>query len=146
MGLSELEQILSAESGSKFCPICDTPFTPHNSRQKTCGAPECKREWHNKYMRERTKRLQQEDRELWRKYHRDAQRKSRAKKKERIERDAELKRLQKSWERQAEFDRKIAEYGLDYGSVQAQKILEKVPKIDVNLGGNHDNVHDKDSR
>lgn len=146
MDLTGLERILSKTSGNEFCPICGTPFKPRNRRQKTCGAPECKRLWHNKYMRERSKRMQEEDRELWRKYHREAQKKTRAKKKKLIDRDSELKELSKNWERQVEFDKKVREYGINYGEVQARKTLATVPKIDVTMGGNHDNANSKDNR
>ena len=146
MDLTGLEQILSETSGNEFCPICGTPFKPRSKRQKTCGAPECKRQWHNKYMRERSKRMQEEDIELWRKYHREAQRKTRAKKKKLIDRDSELKKLSKDWERQEEFNKKVSEYGINYGEMQARKTLASIPKIDVTMGGKHDNVHDKDSR
>lgn len=145
MELQCLEAILSKTSGNKFCPICGTPFKPYHSRQRTCGAPECKRQWRNQYMRDRTKRQRAEDLEGWRKYHREAVRKSRAKKREMRNRDAQLKQLAKKWEKQAEFDRKVTEYGHCYGEVQKQKILATVPKIDVNLGGHNDDLHDKDN-
>ena len=147
MELTGLEAILSSESGNKFCPFCGTPFKPYNSRQITCGAPECKRLQHNQYMKERTKRLREEDIELWRKYHREATAKSRAKKKKLIERDAQLKDIAERWKRQFDLDKKVSEYGINYGEIQKRKTLDTVPKIDVNLGGTkHDNVHDKDSR
>lgn len=146
MELHGLETILSEISGNKFCPICGTPFKPYHSKQITCGTDECKRQWHNQYMRERTKRQREEDLEGWRKYHREAVQKSREKKREARKREAQLKRLSKQWERQAEFDRKITEYGANYGDVQSQKILATVPKIDVNLGGHNDDIHDKDNR
>ena len=146
MELHGLETILSEISGNKFCPICGTPFEPYNSRQITCGAPDCKRQWHNQYMRERTKRQREEDLEGWRKYHREAVRKNREKKREARRRESQLKRLSEQWEKQADFDRKVSEYGLQYGEGQRQKILATVPKINVNLGGHHDDIHDKDSR
>ena len=146
MELTGLEQILKEANGNEFCPICGTPFKPRSSRQKTCGAPDCKRLWHNQYMRERAKRLREEDIDLWRKYHREAVRKCRAKKRERIKRDAQLKQIEEGWEKQADFDDFITEHGHEYGKLSAEKVLAKVPKIDVTLGGKHDNVHGKDSR
>lgn len=136
MDLQKLENILTEQSGNKFCVICGTPFEPHTSRQKTCGAPECQKALHAEYMKERAKRMKAEDIEAWRKYHREAQRKSRHKKRDRIKRDEQLKRIAKRWQKQEDFDKKVQEYGLNYGEVQARKILENVPKIDVTLGGN----------
>lgn len=135
MDLQKLENILTEKSGNKFCVICGTPFEPYHTKQKTCGAPECQKALHAEYMRERAKRKKEEDIEAWRKYHREAQKKSRHKKKKRIKRDEQLKRTAKRWQKQEDLDRKVKEYGLNYGEVQAQKILEKVPKIDVTLGG-----------
>lgn len=134
MDLENLTEILSKESGNKFCPYCGTPYKPRHQRQRTCGSAECKRLHHNKYMREYSQRLKEKDIELWRKRHRDAQRRSRAKKRGLIYRDNQLKRESKEWKRQEEFDKKIQEYGLNYGEVQAKKLLEKIPKIDVTLG------------
>jgi hypothetical protein len=96
-------------------------------------------------MRERAKRLREEDIDLWRKYHREAVRKCRAKKRERIKRDAQLKQIEEGWEKQADFDDFITAHGHEYGKLSAEKVLAKVPKIDVTLGGKHDNVHGKDS-
>ena len=146
MEIEKLTEILSEESGNKFCVICGTPFTPRSKRQKTCGAKECQRLFHNEYMKKRKERMKAQDLELWRKYHREAEKKRRDNKRRRIMRDAELKKIEERWRKQAEFDKKVSEYGHRYGEVQAQKILATVPKIDVNLGGEkHDNVHDKDS-
>ena len=144
MDLAEITKILSEQAEVHVCAICGTPYKQYHSRQKTCGSPECKREWHNQYQRERTKRLREENIEEWRKYHREAQRRSREKKRGLGERDAQLKDVGTRWEKQSEFDKKIAEYGHRYGEISAQKVLATVPKIDVNLGGTHDNVHDKD--
>lgn len=146
MDLTSLQKILTEESGNKFCPICGTPFKPRNSRQKTCGAPDCKRLWHNQYNRERTKRLRAENIETWRKHHRDATRRSRAKKRQRVERDAQLKRMGEDWEKQADFDEFVSKHGHEYGKLSTEKVLARVPKIDVNLGGHHDNIHDKGGR
>lgn len=85
-------------------------------------------------MRDRTKELREQDIDAWRKYHRDAQRKSRAKKRKRIERDNQLKELGDKWKEQSDFDKLIAEDGLRYGEIQKQKTLAKVPKINTELG------------
>lgn len=134
MDLQELQSILTETNGSRVCPICGTPFKPYHSRQKSCGAPECKREIHNQYMRERTKRLRSENIYEWRKYHRDAQRKSREKKRKRIERDNQLRELGDKWQERSDFEKLVQEDGLRYGEVQKQKTLEKVPKINLELG------------
>ena len=145
MELTTLEEILAEKSGNKFCPVCGTPFKPYHSRQKTCGAPECQRQCHNEYMRERTKRQREENIEEWRKYHREAVAKSRARKRERMKRDAQLKDIQDRWEKQDEFDRRMSEYGSNYGDVQRQRTLASIPKIDVNLGGHNGNDNTEDN-
>lgn len=135
MDLMKMQRMLAEQSGNKFCSICGTPFTPYNSRQQTCGAPDCQKAHHAEYMKTRAARLKEKDIEAWRKYHREAQAKSRAKKRERIKRDKELKRLQKKWEKQAEFDEMVRTDGLNYGERQKKKTLDMIPKIDVNIGG-----------
>lgn len=142
MDIAKLEEILADETGLKLCPICGTAYKPYHSRQKTCGSPECKRIYHNEYVRERTERLKKQDIDSFRKYHTEAQRKYRAKQKGRAERDTQLKDLGDRWSKQEEFDKKVKEYGIRYGQVQAQKTLASIPKIDVTLGGkNNDDVH-----
>lgn len=135
MDLQKMQEMLSEQSGNKFCVICGTPFEPYRPKQKTCGAPECQKALHAQYMKERAKRQKDEDIEAWRKYHREAQKKSRGKKKNRIKRDRQLKQTAERWQKQEEFDKKVQEYGLNYGDVQARKTLESVPKIDVTMGG-----------
>ena len=54
-------------------------------------------------------------------------------------REAQLKELSKEWEKQTEFDRKVTEYGIDYGKRSAEKVLADVPKIDVNMERREDN-------
>lgn len=130
MDLQKLETILTEQSGNRFCCICGTPFKPYKGNQKTCGAPECQKALHAEYMKDRAKRLKEEDIDAFRKYHREAQAKSRAKKKERIRRDKELRRLQKKWEKRAEFDEMDKD---NYGDRQKQKTLDMIPKIDVNM-------------
>lgn len=138
MNLTELETILSKKSGNRFCPICDTPFKPHHSRQKTCGSPECKKRYHAEYVKNYNSKLRKDNPELTRKRTRESMRKFRAKQRAVENRNDELGRQQEYWEKRAEFERKIAAYGDKYGEVQAQKILERVPKIDTSMGGNND--------
>lgn len=133
MNLSELEKIMR-ESGISTCVVCGTPYTKRNRRQKTCGNPECQRTSHNEYLRERSRKLKEKDPEAFNKYHAIANKKWRDKKKALEARDEQLKELNTRWQKQSEFDKKVSEYGHRYGEVQAQKILESVPKIDVSLG------------
>ena len=132
MDLQKMQEMLSEQSGNKFCVICGTPFKPYRPKQKTCGAPECQKALHAEYMKDRAKRKKAEDIEAWRKYHREAQKKSRDKKRDRVKRDKQLKQLQDRWEKQAEFDKMDKD---NYGERQRQKTLESVPKIDVTMGG-----------
>ena len=132
MNLSELEKILNAD-GVSVCEICGTPYTPRSSRQRTCGAPECKRQSHNNYLRERNRKLKEKDSASFNKYQAEANKKWRSKKRSLEKRGQELNELKKHWEARSEFDRKVTEYGDRYGEVSAQKVLATVPKIDVNL-------------
>lgn len=79
MNYDELNAIIK-EAGINICPVCGVPFDKYHLRQKTCGSDECKRLWHNKYLRERRLRLITEDKELFNFRHAEAQRKSRRKK------------------------------------------------------------------
>ena len=143
MNLTELESILSEQSGNKFCPICATPFKPHHSRQKTCGSPECKKTYHAEYVKKYNHRLRKENPELTRKRTRESMRRFRAKQKAVDARNDDLGKQQEYWEKRAEFDKKIAEYGDKYGEVQAKKILEQIPKIDTSMGEKgHDDKND----
>jgi len=143
--LQSLGDILLSEAGIHTCPICGCPFTPYHSRQKTCGTKECKAAWHNEYVKARARRMRIEDQENFRKIHAETQRRYRAKQRALQKREDSLKDVNDHWERQAEFDRKIAEYGHEYGKRSAEKVLATVPKIDVTMGGKiHDGIHDKD--
>lgn len=144
MDIAVIGNLLS-ESGIHVCPICGTPFDPYHSRQKTCGTEECKRIFHNRYVQDRARRLKAEDPKAFNIYHANAQRKYRAKQRKLNLRDSELVEVNERWEREAEFQRKISEYGHEYGKRSAEKILATIPKIDVNLGGKHDTVHTKDN-
>ena len=128
MNISELERIME-EAGVNICPICGTPFSKKHSRQKTCATEECKRLYHNKYLRERRARLIAEDREAFNKYHAMAQWKSRQKKKMQEQTERNYAKVQEHWERVAESDKAVS--GTDYGKRQAEKTLASVSKIDV---------------
>lgn len=146
MDLTSIEKILS-EAGIHSCVICGTPFEPYHSRQKTCGSPECKDEYHRRYVKAYQKRQREENAEAVRRYKRLKMREYRAKQKELEKREAQLEDMARRWEKQKQFEEKIAEYGYRYGEVSAQKTLATVPKIDVNLERRRDdNVHNKDSR
>lgn len=146
MDLKSIEQVLAEEKNLRICPVCGTPYKPYHSRQRSCGAPDCKRELHNEYVRDRAKRLKAKDPEAYRGYRAKAMRKYRAKLKEKDRREEELKELAERWKRQQKFDEYVSVHGHEYGKLSAEKVLAKVPKIDVTLGGKHDNVHGKDSR
>lgn len=127
MQIEELTKILTEEAGLHICPICATPFSPYNSRQKTCGSPECKREYHKKYVAENNKKQRRENPEEIKKKNRNAMRKYRSKQK-RLELFEEA---EKYWEEREKVNERIT--GLDYGKRSAEKTLAKVPKIDVNI-------------
>lgn len=124
---------LFEEKGIKTCPICGMPFEPYHSRQRTCGSDECRRTWKNAYTRERSRAFRENDREGWRRYHREAQRKYRHKKKAAEEREAQLEDIHNEWVRKQNFDLFVTEHGHEYGKLSAEKVLAQVPKINVNL-------------
>lgn len=133
----ELQKLLQDKDIS-VCAICGMPFAPYHSRQKTCGSPRCKREWKNKYLRDRMHRERERDLEGWRKKHREAERRYRDKLKANEDRDSQLGGLQDQWKKQKEFDDFIKEHGHEYGRLSAEKLLAQVPKIDVSLGTRED--------
>ena len=134
-------------AGIHSCEICGTPFEPRNCKQKTCGAPECKEEYHRRYVAEYNRVKRAKNPEACRQYNRVKMRAYRNKQRELEDRDAQLQEVADRWKKQEEFSKKIAEYGHRYGEVSAQKVLATVPKIDVNLEGRrHDHVHDQDGR
>lgn len=130
--MTELEKLFQ-EKGLKVCPICGMPFDPYHRRQRTCGDARCMRLWKNAYLRNRTKELREQDLEGWRKYHREAQRKYRAKLQELKRAEQELDTLREYAQRQEKFDKFVTEHGHEYGKYSAAKVLATVPKIDVNL-------------
>lgn len=142
----ELERLISEKTGALICPICGTPFVPYNTRQKTCGTEECKREWKNKYLREYRRRLQEEDYEAYREYCNEAQRKTRWKKRGLDEIDENLAEIEERYARMEERDKTVFADGLNYGKRQMERTLAQVPKIDVNLDRgkkDNDDIHDK---
>lgn len=136
MNFDELNEIVAKEAGVSICPMCETPFFKRDSRQKTCGADECKRLWKNQYLRERRLRLIAEDKALFNFRHAEAQRKSRHKKRaERIAREnaeqdvisaKDVERLEALIIMRTPADK--------YAEQQQAKTLALVPKIDVNIG------------
>lgn len=126
MNLNEIQKIM-AENGVKVCPICGMPFKAYHSRQKTCGSSDCKKEHHNKYLRER------ELTEAQKESHRNSNRKWRRKKKRIAERTAQLDEIIERTQKQVDFDNYVREHGHEYGKLQAEKILASVPKIDLNI-------------
>lgn len=141
----ELERLIAEKTGSPICPICGTPYIPYNTRQKTCGTEECKREWKCKYLRDRRKRLQEEDYEAYRDYCNAAQRKARAKKRTVDRLDEDLAALEEKYRRMEERDKTVFADGMNYGKRQMEKTLALVPKIDVNMdrGKKNDDLHNK---
>lgn len=129
MNFDELNEIVAKEAGVSVCPICGTPFAPRHDKQKTCATEECKRLYKNNYLKERRKRLREENIELYRKIRAEAQRKSRRKKRNLELAERNYEKVQEYWEKQAE--RHIETDGIDYGKKQMERTLAMIPKIDV---------------
>lgn len=131
MGIQELEELMR-EQGISVCPICHMPFEPYHSRQKTCGKESCKREYKNAYLRERRKELKESDPDGFRRYHADAQRKYRKKKRAN---EAVMKNLEEYVDNVMDvYERQKNISGLDYGQRSAEKLLKSIPKINTDLG------------
>jgi DNA repair exonuclease SbcCD ATPase subunit len=144
MNLSELEKIVS-DAGINICPICGTPFDKYHKRQKTCGTEECKKEWAKQRSRKWYEKFKERDVDEYRKYHREAQKKHRDKKRRLMERDEQLEDIQKRWEKVKAFDDYVSDNGINYGKLQMEKTLASVPKIDTTIGGKpSDKLHSKD--
>ena len=133
MNFDALDEIIRKNTDLHFCPICGTPYRPYHRRQKTCGDEECKRVWRNRYYEKRRRSKLAEDPEAFRAYRRDAEKKTREKKKEKEMMRKNYKKMQSYWERQLDKDLKVrdAEDGRSYGKKQVEKTLAQVPKIDV---------------
>ena len=97
-------------------------------------------------MRERRKRLQEEDYEAYRDYCNEAQRKARRKKRAVDRLDEDLAAIEEKYRRMEERDKTVFADGMNYGKRQMERTLALVPKIDVNLdrSKDNDNIHDKD--
>ena len=135
MDLNKMEAILQEKTALRFCPICGTPFTPYHSRQKTCGNKECRREYHALQVKEYNERQKADDPEGYRQKRSAANKRARKKQSKLNTRELQLKELSERWQKQVNFEAKVAEYGLDYGKKSAEKVLASVPKIDVNIYG-----------
>ena len=129
MNFDELNKIVAEEAGVDICPVCGTPYTKRHPAQKTCATDECKRLFKNNYLKERRKRLMEEDADAFRKYHAAAQRKSRRKKRAVEVADENYQAIQTYWEKQAE--RHIETDGIDYGKKQMERTLAEIPPIDI---------------
>ena len=146
MNFDELSNILNEQAGINVCPICGTPFDKRYKQQKTCGKDECKREHKKLYMRERRRKLIEGDRELYNKYHAEAQRKYRNKKKGKEVVEKNLDKVEEYWENYKGERKGVVVEKSDYGKRQMEKTLAMIPKIDVNLEGSKqdDDVHGED--
>lgn len=147
MNFDELNEIVAKEAGINICPVCGVPFTKYNSRQKTCASAECKKAYRAEYFKKRTARLREEDIDLFRKKHNEAQKKHRHKKKRLQAADNNLKKTQEYWNRREQAIEAIIDEpdGREYAQRQVEKTLSQIPKIDVNIGGAKDDIlHSKD--
>ena len=138
MNISELNEIIAKEVGVSICPICQVPFTPRHSRQITCGSEECRKAHRAEYLKQRTARLREENIDLFREKHNEAQRKHRRKKKGLIVADDNLQRAQEYWERREAQHYLAVSDGKEYAERQMANTLAKVPKIDVSGFGKED--------
>lgn len=144
MNLSDLKTKLAEQDGLRVCAICGLPFKPYRKTQKTCAETSCQKKYHAQYVKEYHKQRRAECPELVREYNRLRMRKYRQKKKRASDFAKQLAQEGERWQKQADFDRKVEEYGDRYGEVQMQKTLASVPKIDTSMGGNNDSKNNKD--
>lgn len=145
MNFDELSKIVAEETGQKVCVICGMPYTPRSTRQKTCGNEGCKHAWKKQYQLERMRRLREEDPDEWRRYHREAQKRSRDKHRHIDSVDTRYRQIEERYKRIEESNKNVT--GIDYGKRQAAKTLASIPKIDVNIEGGkkYDDVHSKNN-
>jgi hypothetical protein len=127
MSIDKLLEEIEEKTDLKICAVCGMPSKPYHCRQKTCGDPECKRQYKNSYTKGYVARLKAEDIDAYRAYRADAQKRSRQKKRM----EARARELSDEWDR----PKAPIEDGLNYGRRSAEKVLSKVPKINVNLEG-----------
>lgn len=148
MNFDELSKIVAEEAGVNICPICGVPFDKRHSRQKTCGADECKRLWKNDYLKAHRKKLIEEDADAYREYRNEVQRNYRRRKKAVTSVDETLIRAKEYWERFAEHHEIALTDGKDYAERQIADTLARVPKIDVSgflKERGNDDLHSKDT-
>ena len=126
----EIAKILN-DAGCSVCPVCAMPFVRKRADQITCGEKECQRLWNIQRTKDRARLRYEEDPDAERKRRREAMQRYRRRKSHAKLVMQNSEEWKERWQRQTEFDRKIKEYGLHYGDVSAQKVLEQVPKIDV---------------
>ena len=139
MNIEQLNKIIAKETGLSICPICQMPYRPRHSKQKTCGNEECRKAHRAKYLKERTERLKAEDIDLFRQKHNEAQRKHRRKKKGLSTVDDNLRKAQEYWERREQALFVEQTDGREYAKAQVARTLSQVPKIDVNSFGKERN-------
>jgi succinate dehydrogenase/fumarate reductase flavoprotein subunit len=133
MNFEELDEIIRKETELSICKVCGTPFTPYHSRQKTCGAEECKRIWNAKRVNNYRKKKSEESPEEWRMKRRTATTRYRAKKRAAEKHEEKLQEIEEHWKEFEEHEDRIT--GLDYGKRQMERTLALVPKINIDLGG-----------
>lgn len=129
MNFNTLNEIIEKEAGVSICPICGIPYEKYHRNQKTCGTDECKRLWHNRYQEERRRKMLAEKPDEFREYRREAQRKTRQKKRKAKVVDGNYQKLENYWIDKA--NRRIETDGLEYGKKQMERTLADIPKIDV---------------
>lgn len=131
MNIQELNEIIAKETGLSICPICQMPYKPRHSRQKTCASEECVKAYRAEYHRERVSRLRTEDIDEFRKKQNEAQRKCRRKKKGLSTVDDNLRKAQEYWERREQMLFIEQTDGTEYAKRQVTRTLSQVQKIDV---------------
>lgn len=145
MKLDELKSKISEQDGLRVCIVCGLPYKPYRGNQKTCADPLCQKLYHRQYVKDYNRKRRAENPEVVREYNRLKMRQYRQRQREIEERDRQLEELSERWQKQIELDKKIADYGHEYGKRSAEKVLATVPKIDVNLKGkDNDDTHDQD--
>jgi len=129
MDIKELTALLEEQNPDiKHCPICDMPFKPYHSRQKTCGNEECrkahKREYYAKWKDGNEEAKLKHRYATWKYMQKVRKRKA-------DERNADA--IEEHWRKQKEFDEKVKAYGDRYGEIQKQKTLQSVERIKTEL-------------
>ena len=132
MNFAEMEKMLESidDEKVKYCEVCHTPFKPKNKNQHICGSDECKQARIMMYRAKYKANGKQKEYNA-RKYVKEKEKRVMKQKiKNRIiDYDVEIERL----ERQIDFDKKVAKYGIYYGRYQAEKTLAMVEPIKKTL-------------